>query len=377
VPPSHRRRQRGKLVSVRHSGVYVRFLTGVHSQIPDLGTIRHMLAGFSGRRVVIADWVTRREQLGLMLTTAEGVAPIVWISGGMERLQELAARWSSSARMRASLLSGAYDLEALSLLIAPLAGMTAPGDHIVLCPPGSMQTAPLHALNIDGMPLAARNCISYAPSAAVLRILHARQKLPPAKDHVFTDPRQDRAESRRIGAAIGGVLNVTPAAGDAVTRQACIDALKTARIFHFQGHALFDGNDPLRSRLLLAQGAQLSARDILELPEGIGARLAVLGACASGRVQMAPGDEPMGLPAALLAAGAGAVCAPLWPVDAGDAAAFMEAFYGHLNQSRGALNLAEALQAAASELRSQARYSAPYSWAPYVLYGDWAALSVR
>lgn len=341
---------------------------------PDLETIQSMLARQHDRKVVIVDWIVAGSDLGLMATTAGGIAPITWIADGPNRLEEVARKWISFARMRSDLLSRDDHLAALTPLIAPLAGLAKRGDHIVLCPSGTMQRIPLHTIPLGGHPLIARNSVSYAPSAAVVNIICARRgDTTPSRDYrVFADPTSDRTQSLHIAARIGALLGVEPAVGAQVTREACLDAILSARLFHFQGHCRFDDADPLRSRLILAEGSAVTAADILAMAGDISGKLVVLGACESARVHMAPGDEPMGLPAALLVAGAQAVCAPLWPVDAGDAAAFMECFYRHLMASSRPNEPAFALQAAINELRAHPSFSRPYSWAPYLLYGDWA-----
>ena len=75
---------------------------------------------------------------------------------------------------------------------------------------------------------------------------------------------------------------------------------------------------------------------------------------------------------ALTARGARSVMGSLWPV-ADEAARFMaEGFYARLAEG---LSLSKALQAMMQEMRRTERFTNPYYWAPFVLYGE-AELSI-
>jgi len=283
-------------------------------------------------------------------------------------IDHLAEQWSDWPALSRRLQSEREVFHGLDVLIVPLAELTSPDDHLVLCPSGALVNFPLHALELHGAPLIARNLVTYAPSIAVWRALMARQHHTAAAiDRVIADPSSDRPASRIIGERIAGWLDVAPVVGRAATRHHAIAALKDAHILHIQGRATFDRTEPLRSKLIFSDGALTSA-DIAGLAE-VDASAVVLGSCEGAAAHMAPGDEPMGLSTALLMAGARSVIAPLWPVDEDDAAALMEAFYRHLLASPHR-SLAEAMRHAQLTLMAHPRYASPYSWAAYMVHGD-------
>jgi CHAT domain-containing protein len=345
---------------------YLECATG---QVPHIAGIRAMLADHADRHLAIVDFVTASDRIGVMVTTASGVKPVHWLRANAKSIQHLADEWSDWPKLRASLQDGSDALRGLDPLIAPLAELTAAGDHLILCPSGALAAFPLHALDIGGQPLIARNLVSYAPSIAVVRALIARSnRAQPLQDWVIADPSSDRPESRLLGERLARALAVPPITGREATQDKAAAALSGGRIVHFQGHAIFDRERPLRSRLILSDG-EITAEDILGMT-GIDTRLAVLGACEGAAVHMEAGDEPMGLAPALLVAGTQSVVAPLWPIDEGDAATFMDAFYAHL-QATPHPCIAEAVRRTQLNLRAHSKFASPYSWAPYMLHGDW------
>lgn len=88
---------------------------------------------------------------------------------------------------------------------------------------------------------------------------------------------------------------------DPATVDALLQRLDRCQIWHFACHGVHDPAEPLRSRLLLADGA-LDLRTLFSRPGGDG-RLAVLSACRTANVDGLRPDEVVGFPSALLQAG--------------------------------------------------------------------------
>ena len=87
---------------------------------------------------------------------------------------------------------------------------------------------------------------------------------------------------------------------------------------------------PALSYLELADGVKLYAADLVGM-DFSEARVVVLSACESGRGDYERANEMVGLPRALLRAGARSVLAALWPVEDHEAlSAFMRTFYAGL-----------------------------------------------
>jgi hypothetical protein len=118
------------------------------------------------------------------------------------------------------------------------------------------------------------------------------------------------------------------------------DALVTADLVHVAAHGQHEPDNPLFSSLLLADGPTF-----VHEVEGLRltARHAVLSACRAGRVNVRPGDEPLGLTACLLAFGVSTVVAPVSVVGDDLALATMTAYHQGLSSG---LDAASALAAA-------------------------------
>jgi len=146
------------------------------------------------------------------------------------------------------------------------------------------------------------------------------------------------------------------------------------RAVHFACHGVIDGRRPMRSALALTLSpgtdGRLTAGEVYgrEIP----AELAVLSACESGRGRVYTGQGLIGLPRAFLAAGVPRVVVSLWPVDDAASAALMIKFYALWKPKAlggAGLPTSEALREAQAYIREQRRWSHPYYWAAWVLWG--------
>src|SRR5947209_15440552 len=120
-------------------------------------------------------------------------------------------------------------------------------------------------------------------------------------------------------------MRPAPVSGRAVEDGQCT----TLTHAHFACHGLAELSNPQASGMLLAHGARLMARDLLD-PTAVRfarLRLAVLSACRTALVGTELPDEAVGLPSAWLQAGAQCVLASLWPISDSKALAMMTKFY--------------------------------------------------
>ncbi|KAJ9488828.1 hypothetical protein VN97_g4463 [Penicillium thymicola] len=114
-------------------------------------------------------------------------------------------------------------------------------------------------------------------------------------------------------------------------------------------------------------------------------KLFTMVACESGKQNILPGDEPLGLVPALLLAGANAVVGTLWNCWDTAGKEFTEILYEIICHERErssgsdqeppswSINLAFALREAVLNIRQ--RRPEPYFWALFVLYGKWDLVS--
>jgi hypothetical protein len=136
---------------------------------------------------------------------------------------------------------------------------------------------------------------------------------------------------------------------------------------HIAAHAWVDDQAPWRSGIELGAGEAgwLRAGDIARARTPL--RLAVLSGCETAAGRILNGEGVLGLTAAFLAGGSGAVVASLWPVDDDATARLMGCFYREL---AGGSPAATALTRAQRALQARARTRHPFYWAGFVLVGD-------
>lgn len=168
-------------------------------------------------------------------------------------------------------------------------------------------------------------------------------------------------EVREVQEALHPTWDILQLREDNARRQAVSEMMITTHLIHLAAHAVFRPDNPLFSRVQLADG-DLTLADIeqLQLPHH---PLVVLSACDSGR-GVPKGGGLFGLARGFLAAGASGVIVSQWPAEDRSAARLMSGFY------RSAVwqeEPAAALQGAQQQQIS-AGVSAVY-WANYVYIG--------
>jgi tetratricopeptide (TPR) repeat protein len=214
--------------------------------------------------------------------------------------------------------------------------LPAVGDRPMVVVP----TGPLHALPWAALPSCAGRPVTVAPS--VLSWLRAMRVLA---EHQGTGSAWVAGPG--LEHAIGEVVGLRHASGGGrllveheSTVDDVLDALDSAAVAHVAAHGRFRSDQPLFSTLELADGP-LYVHDLDRLRRG--PRLLVLSACEAGLSGVHPGDELMGLAAALLTRGTATLIASVVPVPDERTASVMTALHGGL---RTGLAPAAALAAA-------------------------------
>lgn len=231
---------------------------------------------------------------------------------------------------------------------------------------GPLSLVPWHAaIDESSARLIDLSVIAYTPSARVLAQLGAGSLPNTVRGVVVGDPRADLRGAREEASVVARCLDeATLLIGAEATRGAVVEALPTASVFHFAGHASYNPDRPLESGLQMSDRL-LTLDDLGEMNRLREIELVVLSACQSGVTDiLAPAEESIGLATGFLFAGAGTVVASLWPVDDRATRALMEHFYNGLSRR---LPPAEALTEAQRVL---ATGGAPVDyWAAFVCIG--------
>ncbi|MEM1322086.1 MAG: CHAT domain-containing tetratricopeptide repeat protein [Bacteroidota bacterium] len=138
------------------------------------------------------------------------------------------------------------------------------------------------------------------------------------------------------------------------------------RILHFASHACVDVDNPMLSKIYLADD-YLSLYDLYN--SGLRSELAVLSACNTGSGKLLKGEGVMSLARGFITSGCRSTLMSLWSVDDCATSDIMTQFYTHLNDGQ---NKAAALrQAKLDYLNSASRAQQhPYYWAAFVQFGD-------
>jgi CHAT domain-containing protein len=127
-------------------------------------------------------------------------------------------------------------------------------------------------------------------------------------------------------------------------------------------------HEPMLSFVQLApqpgDDGKLTAGEMAALPL-TSTRLVTLSACETGRFSETTLGEMLGIPRALIVAGAKAVLLTRWKVDPDATHRWMTQFYMHAASA----TLPEAARRASADLRSEPRFAHPYFWAPFELVG--------
>ena len=241
-----------------------------------------------------------------------------WLRFALRRL----ARGGLEVTARATTLANAADA-ATSLdrkLISPIAQATGTAPLVIV------PTGPLHAVPWGALPSLRGRAVTVAPSLSTWLELAQRPKKRQRTTALVAGPglRHARAEIRGVSELIPGATVLT---GKDATVEATLAALDGATLAHVACHGRFRADSPLFSSLELADGP-LTALDIQGLRRA--PDVLVLSACDVALSERHPGDELLGLSAALLASGTRTIVASVVPVPDAAARRLMLAFHRRL-----------------------------------------------
>jgi CHAT domain-containing protein/Tfp pilus assembly protein PilF len=309
---------------------------------------------------------------------------------------------------------GLASAELSRMLLAPVAPLMR-GKRLLVVTTGVLQYVPFAMLpdpsaQDTSQPLVVDHEISYLPSASMLAVLHDDERThqrAPRTIAVIADPVFDKSDPRTGGAAppraaqpdamrferlvfsrreaetIEALVPASEAfeAVDFAASRATATsrALGDYRIVHFATHTVINSAHPELSGIVLSlvdekgasQDGFLRAHEIYNLR--LGADLVVLSGCQTALGQEIRGEGLIGLTRGFMYAGVPRIVASLWNVRDAVTSELMQRFYRGLLQKR--LTPAAALRAAQVSMWREARWSAPYQWAGFVLQGLSTALS--
>jgi len=172
--------------------------------------------------------------------------------------------------------------------------------------------------------------ISYAPNARSILSAHAFSDRQANSILAIDEPRPVQAaplpaSALEVAYAVATFDRKTVLRHEKATKSDVLGSLRDQDVVHFSCHGLVQPSDPLTSCLVMAGDEPLTVADLLatRLEQ---ARLVVLSACDSALIG-GELDEVVGLPTALLQAGAVAAVGSLWSVEDLATMVLMREFY--------------------------------------------------
>ncbi|MEU9470593.1 CHAT domain-containing tetratricopeptide repeat protein [Streptomyces avermitilis] len=284
----------------------------------------------------------------------------------------------------------------LAVLLAPVRDV----DLLCVAPHGPLHVLPVHALRgEDGRYLVERHGVVYTPSlTTLLHSLAGRRARSTAPRSAFIagvaaedDSHPEFFEQDETVFDDVGVPVLVRNGPRQATREHVLAELAGHDVVHLTCHGFFDDRFPLRSGLLLGDGAQrppralnrvgvrrrrrflTTAEDLLD--SRVHAEIVTLRACSSGLVgERNAGDEFDGLTRSFIQAGAGAVLAGQWNVDQRSSHGLVSAFYrGWLGApvTTAKWQALREAQLALMHSTDEPYLAHPYHWAALALLGDW------
>jgi len=310
--------------SIRARSRLIRGATASRSGRPDIQVVAQALGSnvlveyieFDGEHHALTLAGARLELHHLGVTDVS--ADLEWLRFALRRL----ARGGLDGAGRATTLANAAAAAAAldDMLIAPL------HDAIGTAPLVIVPTGPLHAVPWGGLPSLRARPVAVAPSLSTWLDLARGPKQRHRRAVLVAGPglRHARAEVRGLHDLLPDATVLT---GKDATVDATLAALDGATLAHVACHGRFRADSPLFSSLELADGP-LTALDIQGLRRA--PDVLVLSACDVALSERHPGDELLGLSAALLASGTRTIVASVVPVPDAAARRLMLAFHRRL-----------------------------------------------
>jgi len=336
--------------------------------------------------VLVEFWMGSRTGAALWITSA-GAGLVQYTS--VDDIRRAAVQLEASVQNA----SGKWRLDSNALGDHILAAIPL-RRHILIVPDGPLNSVPFEALRVPSSDarLIERCDVTYLPSARFLapaRMSQAKWAFPwrtqfvalgdppvPSSDAIagaqtWQSLPDSAGEIRSIAHLLPGKSEIH-LGSDAQKRYLLGGRLSGVPLLHLSTHALVDGENPDRSRILLASDSggavdYIFQEEVYDLDLS-GVDLVAVSACDTARGKVVRGEGMQAFNQAFLAAGAATTITSLWRVADQPTASFMQQFYYALSREK---SKAEALQDAKLQfLHSGSTLSNPRYWAAFVLTGD-------
>ena len=175
--------------------------------------------------------------------------------------------------------------------------------------------------------------------------------------------------ARKEAEMIGALLGVQPLLGCQATKQAVLEAMRSASLIHFAAHGNAERGEIVLAPERLVNSTLQKDDFLLTMSEvskvQLSAKLVVLSCCHSGRGQI-KAEGVVGIARAFLGSGARSVLVALWAIEDKATEQFMGRLYENLVRGESA---SESLHQTMKWMRENG-FPKVRQWAPFVLIGD-------
>jgi len=262
--------------------------------------------------------------------------------------------------------------------IEPISQLTD-SETLVIVPWGPMFKIPFAALKPKGgKPLCEGKNIVMVPSAGVYRYLVKKRASGRKNILAIGNPKTAMTplpgaekEAREIAGLFEESTIYTKNKATEGLIKKNYATLGRPDIVHLACHGIFNERAPQLSHLALTpdqkNDGKLEMHELFDL-DWRGVSLVTMSACSSGKGKLGAGDDLVGLTRGFMFAGAPSILCSLWDVDDEATRTLMVSFY---KSYLGGMSKPEALRKAQISMMNNKKWSHPYYWSAFVLFGDW------
>ncbi len=224
---------------------------------------------------------------------------------------------------------------------------------------------------------AAANLKQSGDATRSLKLLSAIEDLA---NSTFNEVRLTRLKGSRLEAEM--IVKLTSSSSDTAATLLDLEAsetnlskrdLRAFDILHFATHGILNPERPQLTGLALSLVGDADNDGFLRVDEvfnlRLNSQLVMLSACETGLGELKRGEGVSGFTRGFMYAGASNIGVSLWSVSDEATAELMTNFYKRFLTKEGA-SVSAALRSAQLELIAGEKHSAPFYWAPFVLFGS-------
>jgi CHAT domain-containing protein len=166
-----------------------------------------------------------------------------------------------------------------------------------------------------------------------------------------------------------GIIKGKKVADEDFTKAVFEDALKQYKLIHLTSHFVLQTGDNSKSYLLLGGGSERKyTMQTFSAQKLNNVEVLIMSACNTANFSP-DGSEFESFAMMAQKQGAKSVIGTLWSVADVSTSVFMTEFYGLYNNNK--LDKAEAIRQAQIVVSKNKKYSHPFYWSPFVLFGNW------